>query len=71
MDEVEKCPFCESERLLDGRMSSYGGVYIDKGIRGAEVYARVCLDCGRVAYLYVKNPEKLLPKKERSGERNQ
>ncbi len=71
MDEVDKCPFCGSERLLDGRMSSYGGVSIDKGIRAVAVYAKVCLDCGKVAYLHVKNPEKLLPKKERPSERNQ
>lgn len=71
MDEAENCPFCGSERLLDGRMDACGGVSIYKGIRGVAVYAKVCLDCGKVAYLYVKNPEKLLPKKERSSESKQ
>lgn len=64
--KAEKCPFCGGEELIEGRVSSYGGVYIErKMIYSAALYSIVCRDCGSVVRTFVKEPEKLFPKKER------
>lgn len=62
---IEKCPFCGGEELIECRVSSYGGVYLERGIHGAALYALTCRDCGSVVRTYCKDPEKLYPKKER------
>lgn len=63
--KIEQCPFCGGKEFIDGRMSSYGGVSIEKGLRASAVHAVVCRDCGSIVRSYVSNAEKLLPKKER------
>lgn len=65
---IDKCPFCGSEELIEAAMSSYGGSYlipINGGLRSTALFATVCRDCGSVVRTYCKDPEKLLPKKDR------
>jgi len=63
---VNECPYCGGKELKEFAVCSYGGVYLDGGgLRGASLFALTCRDCGHVACLYCKNPEKLYPKKER------
>lgn len=62
---IEKCPFCAGTELIECRLSSYGGVYVGRGIRGAAIFSLVCRDCGSVVRNYCKDPEKLYPRKER------
>lgn len=67
--KIEKCPFCGGEELIETRLISYGGVTlnpISKGtFHGATLFATACRDCGSVVRAYCKDPEKLLPKKDR------
>ena len=64
--KIDECPYCGGKEFKDGRLSSYGGVYVEAGlIRGAGVYATVCRDCGSIVRIYCKEPEKLYAKKDR------
>ena len=64
--EITNCQYCGGEQFIEGRLSAYGGVYIETGVfRGAALYATVCRDCGSVIRTYCKSPESLYPKKER------
>lgn len=67
--KIEKCPFCGGTEFIDGRVGSYGGVYIEKGMRTAAVHALVCRDCRSIVRAYVSDAERLLPKKERKIEK--
>lgn len=55
--------------MIETRVSSYGGAYLNPvkrgGLRSAALFATVCRDCGSVVRTYCKKPEKLFPKKER------
>ncbi|MCM1438419.1 MAG: hypothetical protein NC131_04300 [Roseburia sp.] len=63
--KIEQCPFCDGKEFINGRVGSYGGVQIEKGIHSSAVYALVCRDCGSIVRSYVGDAERLLPKKER------
>lgn len=62
---IDGCPFCGGTEFIDGRVSAYGGVFIEKGMHASSLYAVVCRDCGSIVRAYVSDAEKLLPKKER------
>ena len=58
------CPYCGSQRIETGIMMSDGGtneVGLEhlKGIFvGTEdIYSDLCLDCGTIVRMYVKNPQ--------------
>ncbi len=64
--KIEKCPYCGGEELVECRVGSYGGVYVERGaVHSAALYAVVCRDCGSVVRTFCKDPEKLYPKKDR------
>lgn len=63
--KIEKCPFCGGEELIECRVGSYGGVYLERKTRAVPLYATVCRDCGSAVRLFCKTSEKLYPKKER------
>lgn len=67
--KLEKCPFCGGEELIETRAISYGGVSLSplskSGFHGVVLFATVCRDCGSVVRAYCKEPEKLVPKKDR------
>ncbi len=67
--DIEKCPFCGGEELIEARIASYGGAYLTPvnkgGLRNAALFATVCRDCGSVVRAYCKEPEKLFHKKDR------
>lgn len=63
--KIEKCPFCDGEELVECRVGSYGGVYLERKLKTTALYALVCRDCGSIVRNYCKDPEKLFPKKER------
>lgn len=65
--KIENCPFCGGEQMLEVKFGSMGGVTINLvgKLRSAPVFATVCRDCGNFVRSYIKNPEKLFPKKKR------
>lgn len=66
--KIEKCPYCDGKEFIECTVNSYGGVYVERKIHSAWLYATVCRDCGSVVRTYVKYPEKLYPKKERRAD---
>ncbi|MCM1296104.1 MAG: hypothetical protein NC311_11235 [Muribaculaceae bacterium] len=67
--KIGQCPFCGGTEFIDGRLGSYGGVQLEKGIHGSAVHALVCRDCGSIVRAYVSDAEKLLPKKDRKTDK--
>ena len=65
--KIAKCPFCGGEELIETKVSSYGGVTVNRvgNLRSVVLFATLCRDCGSVVRAYCKKPEKLYPKKER------
>lgn len=64
--KIENCQFCGGKEFIEGRIGSYGGVYVTTGgLHYTALHALVCRDCGGVVRVFCKTPEKLYPKKER------
>ena len=63
---VTNCPFCGGIEVIESYQSSYGSVTaVSNKMGGVELYHSICRNCGSVVRSYVKEPEKLLKKKDR------
>lgn len=64
---VKVCPFCGGREIIIAYQSSYAAVTAlsHKLGLGRELYHSVCRGCGTVLRSFVKEPEKLLKKKDR------
>ncbi|MBQ0124716.1 MAG: hypothetical protein KBS59_00135 [Clostridiales bacterium] len=64
---VKECPFCGGTEIIEAYQTSYGAINAtsNKWGGGAALYHSVCRKCGSVLRSYVKEPEKLLKKKDR------
>ena len=63
---VIRCPYCGGTEIIEAFQSYYGAVVSPKNkLGGTELYHSVCRNCGSVLRSYVKDPEKLLKKKDR------
>lgn len=58
------CPFCNGTEFIETRQSGYAQIG-GEGLHGATLYHTVCRRCGSVVRSYVKEPEKLLKRKNR------
>ena len=69
--KIEQCPYCGGEEFIETKLCSYGSAYLIRTkhvlLHTASVYATVCRDCGSIVRSFIKNPEKLFPKKERKN----
>lgn len=62
--QVITCPFCGGTEMLEAR--GYGIVAIEQNsLGGTPLYHCICRNCGAVVRSYVKEPEKLLKRKDR------
>lgn len=63
---VPVCPYCGGTEMIEAAQDAYGAVTA-KGnpLGGCALYHCVCRKCGSVVRSYVKNPEKLLKRKDR------
>lgn len=66
--KIEKCPYCGGTEFVDAMAGSYGGVYAGVGCHTSAIRVVVCRDCGSIVRAYVKDAEKLYPKKQRRQE---
>ena len=65
---VEKCPFCGGTEFIQTFQAGYGAtVATSNKFGGAALYHSVCRNCGSVVRSYVKDPEKLLKRKDRKN----
>ena len=63
--KIEECPYCGGTEFIDAMVESYGGVCASVGFHSSGIRVVVCRDCGSIVRSYVKDAEKLYPKKER------
>ena len=63
---VKVCPWCGGSEMIEAYQSAYGALTA-KGnpFGGCTIYHSVCRRCGSVVRSFVKEPEKLLRKKDR------
>lgn len=62
---IAECPFCGSLEFVEGCHTGYGEITGSGFLTSASLYHQICRDCGSVVRSYVKNPEKLLKRKDR------
>ncbi len=63
---VSRCPYCGGTRMIEAFQSAYGAVTATSNkLGGRPLYHSVCLNCGSVVRSYVKEPQKLLKRKDR------
>lgn len=64
---VSRCPFCGGTEVIESFQSAYGAVTgAENRFGGVALYHSVCRKCGSVVRSYVKDPEKLLKRKDRN-----
>ena len=60
------CPYCRGSEFIETYQDAYGAITaIQNKLGGCALYHSVCRNCGSVVRSYVKDPEKLLKKKDR------
>ena len=63
---VLRCPFCGGTEMIEAFQDAYAAVSAASNkLGGTALYHSVCHSCGSVVRSYVKNPEKLLKRKDR------
>lgn len=64
---VSRCPYCGGTELTEAFQTAYGAVSgTSNRLGGVPLYHTVCLKCGSVVRSYVKKPEKLLRRRDRT-----
>lgn len=60
------CPYCGGTEMIEVYQSAYGAVTaVGNSFGGRTLYHSVCRRCGSVVRSYVKEPEKLLKRRDR------
>ena len=60
------CPYCGGIEFIEAYQDYYGAITaVENKLGGCALYHSVCRNCGSVVRSYVKDPEKLLNKKDR------
>ena len=60
------CPYCGGTEMIETVQDCYGAISpVGNAWKGAALYHSICRNCGTVVRSYVKDPEKLLKKKDR------
>lgn len=63
---VKECPFCGGNEIIDAYQDGYGAIIgTQNSLGGIALCHSVCRNCGSVVRSYVKEPEKLLKRKDR------
>lgn len=63
---IPSCPYCGGTEIIEAYQSAYGAVTATSNkFGGVSLYHSVCRKCGSVVRSYVKDPEKLLKRKDR------
>ena len=60
------CPFCGSAEMIEACQTGYGAIVATSHMfGGCSLYHSVCRKCGSIVRSYVKDPEKLLKRRDR------
>ena len=64
--KITECPYCFGNEFVEGKQDSHADMESTENIwYSGAIYHVVCLRCGSIVRSYVKNPEKMLKKKDR------
>ena len=64
--KVQNCPYCLGSKFVEGKQQGYSEVYGEGILTTSPLYHQICLKCGSVVRSYVKDPQKLLKRKNRN-----
>ena len=60
------CPFCGGNEMIETYQTAYGALTAKSNpLGGCALYHSVCRRCGSIVRSFVKEPEKLLRRKDR------
>ena len=63
---ITRCPYCGGVEMIECCQDGYGAVTaLSHKLGGRTLYHTVCRKCGSVVRSYVKEPEKLLKRRDR------
>lgn len=63
---IQLCPYCGGNEIIVTYQDGYGAIRSNQNILGGcDLYHSVCRNYGSVLRSYVKDPEKLLKRKDR------
>lgn len=66
---VSECPFCGGTEFIEAYQDAYGALTaVGSILRSEALYHTICRRCGSVVRSYVRQPEKLLKRKDRRSE---
>ena len=66
--KISECPFCNGNEFIEAKQTGYAAISGCENIwSGADLYHVICRRCGSVVRSYVKDPEKLLKRKNRKS----
>lgn len=64
---VSRCPYCGGTEMTEAFQAAYGAVAATSNkLGGRPLYHSICLRCGSVVRSYVKEPDKLLRRRDRT-----
>ena len=67
MKDENKCPYCGYNEFIDCKQDGYASISPANKVlsfKTQTLYHKICLNCGTVIKSYIKEPKKLLSKKE-------
>lgn len=63
---IANCPYCGGTEVIESLQDAYAAVTaVNNKWGGTGLYHSICRNCGSVIRSYVKDPEKLLRRKDR------
>lgn len=63
---VKNCPFCDGTEIIESYQTGYAVVTaVNNKLGGVALCHSICRSCGSVVRSYVKEPEKLLRRRDR------
>ena len=63
---VSRCPYCGGTEFTEAFQGGYGAITgTSHRLGGRTLFHTVCMKCGSIVRSYVKEPEKLLKRKDR------
>lgn len=63
---VKNCPFCGGTEIIESYQTGYSVVTaVNNRLGGVALWHSICRSCGSVVRSYVKEPEKMLRRRDR------
>ena len=63
--KIVQCPYCNGTQFTTAFQQGFAIIGVERPLSGMQLYHKICLSCGSVVRSYVRDPEKLLKRKNR------